>query len=169
MGKHNDPKWRKGNTFTEEELNPNRPHNYRKTHNGESPIGNINKIKEEMKQNDPERYAEMERGIVEKRAKTMSMKKRAKEILETTIKLTDEEQRIFLKGLKDKGEVSIQDAILYAQASKAVSERDTAAAAFVRDTSGQKPKDEVEVKGITIDALLKNNGVFDPEDDVNED
>ena len=169
MGKHNDPKWRKGNTFTEEELNPDRPHNYRKTHNGESPIGNINKIKQEMKQNDPERYAEMERGIVEKRAKTMSMKKRAQEILAMTIKLTDEEKRLFLNGLELNGDITVQDAILYGQVSEAVKTRNTSAATFMRDTSGQKPKDEVEVKGITIDALLKNNGVFDPEDDVDED
>ena len=121
-----------------------------------------------MKQNDPERYAEMERGIVEKRAKTMSMKKRAQEILAMTIKLTDEEKRLFLNGLELNGDITVQDAILYGQVSEAVKTRNTSAATFMRDTSGQKPKDEVEVKGITIDVLLKNNGAFEPEDDVNE-
>ena len=164
MGKKNDLKWRDARTFTEEELNPNRPHEYRKTHSGVSPVGRIQEIKREMREKDPEGYAEMERKRAEKSAKTQSMQHRAKEILNTIIKLTEEEKEVFLNGLKSEGELTLQDAILYAQATKAIQERDTAAAAFVRDTSGQKPKDVVE-KNVSIDNLLKNNGVLEEEED----
>ncbi len=163
MGRKNDPNWRVGNTFTEEELNPNRPHEYRRTHNGESPIGNIHKINAEKKAADPEAYAEKMRLAKEKEKKTKSMKKRAQEILAMTIKLSDEEKQIFLKGLELEGEITVQDAILYGQVSEAVKTRNTAAAAFVRDTSGQKPKDEVECS-VSVDNILKNGGVFEDED-----
>ena len=92
------------------------------------------------------------------------MQKRAKEILSTVIKLTEEEKEVFLEDLKNTGELTLQDAIIYAQATKAVKERDTAAAVFVRDTSGQKPKDVVE-QSVSIDSLLKNNGILDEEEE----
>jgi hypothetical protein len=170
MSKKNDPNYKQGNHFTEEELNPNRPHDYRKTHNGKSPIGNIQEILKEKKANDPEGYNEMIQRRTANSAKTQSMKFKTKEILNTTIRLTPEEKVLFLDKLQEKDEITVQEAIIYAQITKAVKGFDTAAAAFIRDTSGQKPKDEVEVKGITIDALLKNNGIFDPEeDDLDED
>lgn len=164
MGKKNDPKWRDARTFTEEELNPNRPHEYRKAHSGVSPVGRIQEIKREMRERDPEGYAEMERKRAEKSGKTQSMQYRAKEILNTVIRLTEEEKEVFLEGLKDSGELTLQDAILYSQATKAVKEKDTAAAVFVRDTSGQKPKDVVE-NTVSIDNLLKNNGILEEEED----
>lgn len=164
MGKNNDPNWRCGNTFTEEELNPDRPHDYRKTHGGKSPIGNIHEIMREKREKDPEGYAESIRKGKEKEIKTKSMQRRAKEILNTVITLTEEEKEVFLNGLNREGELTLQDAIIYAQATKAVKEKDTAAAIFVRDTSGQKPKDVVE-SNISIDKLLKNNGVLEEEED----
>lgn len=162
MGKE-DPRYKDARTFPEEELNPNRPHDYRKKY-GVSPVGQIGEIKRRMKEEDPEKYAEMKRREVEKRKQTLSMQKRAKEILSTVIKLTEEEKEVFLEDLKNTGELTLQDAIIYAQATKAVKERDTAAAVFVRDTSGQKPKDVVE-QSVSIDSLLKNNGILDEEEE----
>ena len=164
MSKKNDPNYIDARDFPEERLNPNRPHEYRKTHGGVSPVGRIQEIKREMREKDPERYAEMERKRAEKSAKTQSMQHRAKQILNTVIKLTEEEKEVFLNGLKAEGELTLQDAILYAQATKAIQERDTAAAVFVRDTSGQKPKDIVE-NTVSIDNLLKNNGILEEEED----
>ena len=170
MSKARDPNYKQGNHFTEEELNPNRPHDYRKTHNGESPIGNIHKILEEKKKNNPAEYEEIKRKQSEKASKTHSMKAMTKKLLATTINLTEQEKFGLLSQLRKQENITIEEAILMAQITKAVIDKDTAAAAFVRDTSGQKPKDEVEVKGITIDSLLKNNGIFDPEeDDLDED
>ena len=162
MGKE-DPRYKDARTFPEEELNPNRPHDYRKKY-GVSPVGQIGEIKRRMKEEDPEKYAEMKRREVETRKQTLSMQKRAKEILSTVIKLTEEEKEVFLEDLKNTGELTLQDAIIYAQATKAVKERDTAAAVFVRDTSGQKPKDVVE-QSVSIDSLLKNNGILDEEEE----
>ena len=164
MSKKNDPNYRDGRTFTEEELNPNRPHEYRKTHGGKSPIGNIHEIMKEKREKDPEGYAESIRRGKEKEIKTKSMQRRAKEILNTIITLTEEEKEVFLNGLNKEGELTLQDAIIYAQATKAVKEKDTAAAIFVRDTSGQKPKDVVE-QSVSIDSLLKNNGILDEEEE----
>ena len=170
MSKARDPNYKQGNHFTEEELNPNRPHDYRKTHNGKSPIGNIHNILAEKKKNDPQGYEEMKKKQYEKCAKTHSMKAMAKKLLSTTINLTEQERAGLLDQLRKEENITIEEAILMAQITKAVLEKDTTAAAFVRDTSGQKPKEEVEVKGITIDSLLKNNGIFEPEeDDLDED
>ena len=162
MGKE-DPRYKDAREFPEEMLNPNRPHEYRKKY-GVSPVGQIGEIKRRMKEEDPEKYAEMKRREVEKRKQTLSMQKRAKEILNTVITLTEEEKEVFLNGLNKEGELTLQDAIIYAQATKAVKERDTAAAVFVRDTSGQKPKDVVE-QSVSIDSLLKNNGILDEEEE----
>lgn len=162
MGK-SDPRYKQGNLFTEEELNPNRPHNYRKTHNGESPIGNIHKILMEKKEKDPEGYEEMKRKQYEKCSRTQSMKRTAKQLLGTSIHLSDAERENLLESFKDKEYVTVEEAILLGQITKAYAERDTAAAAFVRDTSGQKPKDEVETT-VSIDNLLKNNGILEEED-----
>ena len=164
MGRKNDPNWRCGNTFTEEELNPDRPHNYRKTHNGESPIGNIGKIMKEMKETDPEGYAKMREENNKKISEKKSMRRRIKEILESTISLSEEERGGMLEEFKKTSKITVEDAILYAQITKAIKDKDTVAAAFVRDTSGQKPKDEVE-HNVSIDNLLKNNGILEEEED----
>ena len=163
MSKKNDPNYIDARDFPEEKLNPNRPHEYRKKY-GVSPVGQIAEITKRMKEEDPEGYAlkEKERGA--KISRTKNMRKAAKEILNTVIVLTEEEKEAFLEDLKGTGELTLQDAILYAQATKAVKERDTAAAVFVRDTSGQKPKDIVE-NTVSIDNLLKNNGILEEEED----
>lgn len=168
MGKNNDPNWRVGNTFTEEELNPNRPHKYRETHGGKSPIGNIRAILEEKKLNDPDGYQEMLRRKNEKASRTQSMKAAAKRLLETSIQLSEEERENLLNDFKNKEFVTVQEAIILGQITKAYVEKDTPAAIFLRDTSGQKPKDEVE-HSVSIDNILKNAGVLDEEDDLDED
>lgn len=165
MSKERDPKYKQGNEFSEEELNPNRPHDYRNK-TGKSPVGNIGDIWKNKTQEEKQK-------IIEKRTATLKqkneMKRRAKEILEMTIELSEEEKEGFLKGLQTDGKISVQDAILYAQATKAIKDKDTSSAIFIRDTSGQKPKDEVE-HTVNIDKLLKDAGAFDDEeDDVDED
>ena len=163
MSKKNDPNYIDAREFPEEKLNPNRPHEYRKKH-GVSPLGRINEIVKEKKEQDPEGYAIKEQQRREKISKTKSMQARAKEILNMAIKLSESEKEVFLDGLQNNEQITIQEAILYSQATKAIREKDTAAAIFVRDTSGQKPKDVVE-SNVTVDSLLKNNGVLEDEED----
>lgn len=163
MSKKNDPNYIDARDYPEDKLNPNRPHDYRKKY-GVSPVGQIAEINRRMKEEDPEAYKAMASERTRKRNKTVSMQKRAKEILNTVITLTEEEREVFLSTYKQTGEITLQDAILYAQATKAIQERDTAAAVFVRDTSGQKPKDIVE-NTVSIDKLLKNNGILEEEED----
>lgn len=151
---------RLGNTFTDEELNPNRPHNYRKKY-GKSPIGSIKEI---LSHKTPEELEAIEKKRRETRERNKSMKKLTEEILARTVKLNEVEKSAFLTDLRRSEKITLQEAIIYSQISKAIAERDTTAAQFVRDTSGQKPKDEVE-HTVSIDNLLKNNGVFDEEDD----
>lgn len=163
MSKKNDPNYIDARDYPEDKLNPNRPHDYRKKY-GVSPVGQIAEINRRLKEENPEAYKEMASERTRKRNKTVSMQKRAKEILNTVITLTEEEREVFLSEYKKTGEITLQDAILYAQATKAIQEKDTAAAVFVRDTSGQKPKDIVE-SNISIDNLLKNNGILEEEED----
>ena len=163
MSKKNDPNYIDAREFPEEKLNPNRPHEYRKKY-GVSPVGQIGEINRRRREEDPEGFAKMASERTRKRNQTVSMQKRAKEILNTVIKLTEEEREVFLSEYKQNGEITLQDAIIYAQATKAIQERDTAAATFVRDTSGQKPKDVVE-NNVSIDSLLKNNGILDEEEE----
>ena len=163
MSKKNNPNYIDAREFPEEKLNPNRPHEYRKKH-GVSPAGQIHEIRRRMKEEDPEAYKAMCKKNGENRAKTISMQKRAKEILNMVITLSESEKEVFLDGLKNSEEITVQDAILYAQASKAISDKDTAAAVFVRDTSGQKPKDVIE-NTVSVDTLLKNNGILDEEEE----
>ncbi len=164
MSKKNDPNYIDARDYPEEKLNPNRPHEYRKTHNGISPVGRIQEIKREMKEKDPERYAEMERKRAEKSAQTHSMKKRAKDLLSTVINLSPTEREVLMEAFRHNEKVTVEEAILMSQITKAYVDRDTAAAAFVRDTSGQKPKDEVD-HNVSIDNLLKNNGILEEEED----
>lgn len=163
MSKKNDPNYIDAREYPEDKLNPNRPHEYRKKY-GVSPVGQIGEINRRMKEEDPEGYRNMMSERARKRNKTVSMQKRAKEILEMSIRLTEEEKKVLLKGLEVSGELTVQDAILFGQTSKAISEKDTVAAAFVRDTSGQKPKDIVE-NNVSIDNILKNNGILEEEED----
>lgn len=163
MSKKNDPNYIDARDYPEDKLNPNRPHDYRKKY-GVSPVGQIAEINRRLKEENPEAYKEMASERTRKRNKTVSMQKRAKEILNTVITLTEEEREVFLSEYKKTGEITLQDAILYAQATKAIQEKDTAAAVFVRDTSGQKPKDIVE-NTVSIDNLLKNNGILEEEED----
>lgn len=63
-------------------------------------------------------------------------------------------------GMLEQGEVcSMDEALILAQYGKALS-GNTRAAQFVRDTAGQKPKDEIEISDITreqskLDEILK--------------
>lgn len=63
-------------------------------------------------------------------------------------------------GMLEQGEVcSMDEALVLAQYGKALS-GNTRAAQFVRDTAGQKPKDEIEISDITreqskLDEILK--------------
>ena len=163
MSKKNDPNYIDAREFPEEKLNPNRPHEYRKYH-GVSPVGQIHEIRRRMKEEDPEAYKAMCKKNGENRAKTISMQKRAKEILNMTIRLSEKEQEEFLDGLKTSGEITVQDAMLFGQVSKSIKYQATDATTFMRDTSGEKPKDVVE-NNITVDNLLKNNGAFEEEED----
>lgn len=163
MSKKNDPNYIDAREFPEEKLNPNRPHEYRKYH-GVSPVGQIHEIRRRMKEEDPEAYKAMCKKNGENRAKTISMQKRAKEILNMTIRLSEKEQEEFLDGLKTSGEITVQDAMLFGQISKSIKYQATDATTFMRDTSGEKPKNVVE-NNVTFDTLLKNNGILEDEED----
>jgi hypothetical protein len=82
-----------------------------------------------------------------------SMQKTASAVLQMKACLLDSETVEALKWLKP--DMTTQDAIIVAQSIKAIS-GDTKAAEFIRDTSGQKPKDKVEMSGqVSYESALK--------------
>ena len=98
-------------------------------------------------------------------------KKMMRETLETLLKmpltdkkLSDVEQIKSLAALSGKN-ITVQDAILLAQVKKAM-KGDTRAAEYIRDTSGNKIKDELQLsgnvnnpfEGLTTEQLLKMIG-----------
>ena len=82
----------------------------------------------------------------------------------TDKKLSDVEQIKSLAALSGKN-ITVQDAILLAQVKKAM-KGDTRAAEYIRDTSGNKIKDELQLsgnvnnpfEGLTTEQLLKMIG-----------
>lgn len=52
--------------------------------------------------------------------------------------------------------MTVDEAMMLAQYQKALA-GDTKAAEFIRDTAGEKPKDEIEVHGMTIDEYAQNH------------
>lgn len=52
--------------------------------------------------------------------------------------------------------LTANEAILLAQYQKAIT-GDTKAAEFIRDTAGEKPKEQIEVQGMTIDEYAQNH------------
>lgn len=71
----------------------------------------------------------------------------------------DEIQSIFeLNGVN----IDAETAMLAGQLLKAIQKRDTKAAEFVRDTSGQKPTDKVEIATVDREQSLEElNKIFD--------
>lgn len=87
-----------------------------------------------------------------KSAETRRRKRAMKDTLEVLLglklkpgKAADVEALKDFASLKGKN-LSVEEAIMVAQIQKAM-KGDTTAAAFIRDTSGNKPKDEVELAG----------------------
>lgn len=52
--------------------------------------------------------------------------------------------------------MTIDEAMMLAQYQKALA-GDTKAAEFIRDTAGEKPKEQIEVQGMTIDEYAQNH------------
>lgn len=78
--------------------------------------------------------------------------------LESRKEINVEELKSF-KSLKGKN-ISVEDALLVAQIQKAL-RGDTTALQFIRDTSGQKPKDEVETTIIQLPKFEGENELKD--------
>lgn len=55
-------------------------------------------------------------------------------------------------------ELTVNEAIVFAQVIRAL-DGDTQAATFLRDTAGEKPKDQIEVAGPTIDEYAQSHKV----------
>ena len=79
----------------------------------------------------------------------------------------DEIQSIFeLNGVN----IDAETAMLAGQLLKAIQKRDTKAAEFVRDTSGQKPTDKVEIATVDREQSLEElNKIFDEAENTGED
>lgn len=134
--------------------------------------GNIKNLKPNSARTPEERHAlavKMGKASGEARRK----KKAMKEVLETLLELplndtvAPEELKSFLDFGKNKN-VTIEQAILMAQIVKAITKGDTKAAAFIRDTAGQKIlKDaaenntEYEDDGFTDAIKASAKGVWD--------
>ena len=122
-----------------------------------------------------ERTKEEQRAVAKKggiaSGKARREKKMMRETLETLLKmpltdkkLSDVEQIKSLAALSGKN-ITVQDAILLAQVKKAM-KGDTRAAEYIRDTSGNKIKDELQLsgnvnnpfEGLTTEQLLKMIG-----------
>lgn len=149
------------NKIPEELINWDKPHEYRKKY-GESPCGNIHKIIARMSEEErKEFYARRRAKIVESCRKAKKLKEEMNEMLGKDISLSEST----LKELKEfigKEKPSVQKALIAALMKKAL-EGDVQAFVAIRDTSGQKPKDEVE-QTVRIDDILKNNGIFEEEE-----
>ena len=63
-----------------------------------------------------------------------------------------------IKDLEKAKEVNmtIDEAMMLAQYQKALT-GDTKAAEFIRDTAGEKPKEQIEVQGMTIDEYAQSH------------
>lgn len=122
-----------------------------------------------------ERTKEEQRAVAKKggiaSGKARREKKMMRETLETLLKmpltdkkLSDVEQIKSLAALSGKN-ITVQDAILLAQVKKAM-KGDTRAAEYIRDTSGNKIKNELQLsgnvnnpfEGLTTEQLLKMIG-----------
>ena len=69
--------------------------------------------------------------------------------------LLDPEEILDLKSSKDIN-MTVNEAMVLAQYQKALT-GDTAAAIFLRDTAGEKPKEEIEVHGMTMDEYAQKH------------
>lgn len=91
-------------------------------------------------------------------------KKKAMKDIIATLGKEDAPPQVIAKliqlGMLEQGEIcSMDEALILAQYGKALT-GNTRAAQFVRDTAGQKPKDEIEISDITreqskLDEILK--------------
>lgn len=63
-----------------------------------------------------------------------------------------------IQNLEQAKEVNmtIDEAMMFAQYQRALA-GDTKAAEFIRDTAGEKPKEQIEVQGMTIDEYAQNH------------
>lgn len=101
-----------------------------------------------------EKAAEMGRISGESRRKKKDMRETLKGLLDMKFYLVDEELARAVKYINKN--TKVQDAILMGQIVKAITDKDTKAAEFVRDTSGQKPSDKHEIEGhISYEQTLK--------------
>lgn len=69
--------------------------------------------------------------------------------------LLDPDEIMDLESSKDIN-MTVNEAMVLAQYQKALT-GDTAAAIFLRDTAGEKPKDEIEVRGMTMDEYAQKH------------
>lgn len=92
-----------------------------------------------------DRAAEMGRKSGEARRKKKDMRESMQEILNMSVYLLGDE---IVRAIQYKSKkANVQEAILMGQVIKAITDKDTKAAEFVRDTSGQKPTDKHELEG----------------------
>lgn len=110
-------------------------------------MGNIEKYNESLTQaerKEAARNAGIASGIARREQRTF--KSTLQTLLSLSIKsgeAVDVEQIQSMADLKKKN-ISVQDAILIAQVQKAI-KGDTGAAVYIRDTTGQRPNDAVDV------------------------
>lgn len=92
---------------------------------------------------------------IEKSRETRAKNKKMRDVAKTLLDMPVGSKFALKQGLMD-AKMTVQEVMLWSQIRKAVEDEDTSAFIAVRDTSGNKPKDEIEVEGsLSIEKLLK--------------
>ena len=113
---------------------------------------------------DPERARAMQKLGAEQRrlnnARKKDLQKTIKWFMDMAVsknELLEPEQIMDIASTKGEN-LTVNEAIVFSQIIKAIN-GDTAAAVFLRDTAGEKPKDKIEVAGPTIDEYAQSHKV----------
>ena len=95
----------------------------------------------------PENAAEYGRMSGEARRKKKNLQEIAQMFLSMPASITAVPEELLTLSKQIGVKVTVGGAILLAQIHKAIYSKDTKAAEFVRDTAGEKPKDDVNMNG----------------------
>ena len=114
--------------------------------------------------NSPERARELQKLGVQKRKenteRVKDLQRTAKMIMSMAVdrkQLFNPDEILDIASTKCEN-LTVNEAIIFAQVLRAIN-GDTQAAAFIRDTAGEKPKDQIEVAGPTIDEYAQSHKV----------
>ena len=113
---------------------------------------------------DPDRAREMQKLGAQKRRENTARKKDLQKTIKWFMDMAVSKKELLepediMDIASTKGEnLTVNEAIVFSQIIKAIN-GDTQAAVFLRDNAGEKPKDQIEVAGPTIDEYAQSHKV----------